>query len=144
LDRTVYISCVDFRTVKCSVHPLFLPFIKCRRRNNCTSNKMGHFHSTIEMWRASSKISLQADGGDEEEVLPLLNPLDLQLCRVSEECSLSRKSINIARTAGRRIVCSHSRTHVRRYLLLTLPPISGLPRRWRWTFWTRVLIQHVS
>jgi len=54
---------------------------------------MGHFHSTIEKWRAPSIISFQAGGGDEEEVLPLLTPLDLQLCRVSEECSLSRKSI---------------------------------------------------
>ena len=128
LDRTVYISCVDFRTVKCSGHPLFLAFIKCMRRNNCTSNKMGHFHSTIEMWRGPSMISLHADGEDEEEVLTLLNPLDFQLCRISEECSMSRKSINIARTAGRRIVCSHSRTHVRRCLLLSLPTISGLPR----------------
>jgi hypothetical protein len=58
-------------------------------------------------------IFLRADGGDEEEVLPLLNPLDLQLYRVYEECSLSHKSLNIARTAGRRIVCSHSRTRVR-------------------------------
>jgi len=46
-------------------------------------------------------ISLQAGGGEEEEVLPLLNPFDFHLCSVSEECSLSRKIINIARNAGR-------------------------------------------
>jgi hypothetical protein len=92
---------VEFPTVKCSGHPLFLPLIKYMGRNNCASNKMGHFHSTVEMWRAPSMTSLQADGRGEEGVLPLLNPLDLQLCRVSEECSLSCKSINIARTAGR-------------------------------------------
>ena len=95
-------------TVKCSGHPSFLPFIKCMGRNNCTSNRIGQFHSTIEMWRALSMISLQAGGGEEEEVLPLLSPFDFQLCRVSEECSLSRKIINIARNAGRRIVCGHS------------------------------------
>ena len=41
-------------------------------RSTFTANKMGKFHIAIEMWRALWMMSLQVDGGDEEEALHLI------------------------------------------------------------------------
>jgi hypothetical protein len=46
--------------------------------SNLTFNKMEHIHITIEKLRGFSMILFQVDGEGEEEVSPVLTPLDFQ------------------------------------------------------------------